>query len=110
MDLDGLREYIESTQEQLNRSLRQMLESQGVAIVTGTGSLVGPNEVVAETPDGRREITADVIVLSTGSRPRVPEWCTPDGQRVLTTRQAYPPPEVPQTPSRSASASPKEMA
>ena len=96
MDLDGLREYIESTQEQLNRSLRQMLESQGVAIVAGTGSLVGPNEVVAETPDGRREITADVIVLSTGSRPRVPEWCTPDGQRVLTTRQAYPPPEVPQ--------------
>ena len=96
MDLDGLREYIESTQDQLNRSLRQMLESQGVAIVSGTGSLVGPNEVVAETPDGRREITADVIVLSTGSRPRVPEWCTPDGQRVLTTRQAYPPPEVPQ--------------
>ena len=96
MDLDGLREYIESTQEQLNRLLRQMLESQGVAIVTGTGSLVGPNEVVAETADGRREITADVIVLSTGSRPRVPEWCTPDGQRVLTTRQAYPPPEVPQ--------------
>ncbi|MDE0668540.1 MAG: FAD-dependent oxidoreductase [bacterium] len=96
MDLDGLREYIESTQDQLNRSLRQMLESQGVSIVSGTGSLVGPNEVVAETADGRREITADVIVLSTGSRPRVPDWCTPDGQRVLTTRQAYPPPEVPQ--------------
>ena len=96
MDLDGLREYIESTQDRLNRSLRQMLESQGVAIIEGTGSLVGPNEVVAETPEGRREITADVIVLCTGSRPRVPDWCTPDGQRVLTTRQAYPPPEVPQ--------------
>lgn len=96
MDLDGLREYIESTQEQLNRSLREMLESQGVTIIAGSGSLAGPNEVVAETPDGRHEVTADVIVLSTGSRPRVPEWCAPDGQRVLTTRQAYPPPEVPQ--------------
>ncbi|MYB25724.1 MAG: NAD(P)-binding protein [Acidimicrobiia bacterium] len=96
MDLDGLREYIESTQEQLNRSLREILESQGVTIIAGSGSLAGPNEVVAETPDGRQEITADVIVLSTGSRPRVPEWCAPDGQRVLTTRQAYPPPEVPQ--------------
>jgi len=96
MDLDGLREYIESTQQQLHQSLSQMLESQGVRILEGTGSLAGPNEVVAETAEGRREITADVIVLSTGSRPRVPEWCAPDGQRVLTTRQAYPPPEVPQ--------------
>lgn len=95
MDLDSLAEYIESTQNQLNRSLTKVLESQGVTIVVGTGSLVGPNEVVAETSDGLREITAEVIVLCTGSRPRVPEWCTPDGQRVLTTRQAYPPPEVP---------------
>ena len=96
MDLDGLREYIESTQRQLHESLCQMLESQGVDIIEGTGSLVGPHEVVAETADGQREIAADVIVLSTGSRPRVPDWCTPDGRRVLTTRQAYPPPEVPQ--------------
>ncbi|MYI56714.1 MAG: SidA/IucD/PvdA family monooxygenase [Acidimicrobiia bacterium] len=96
MDLDGLRDYIESTQRQLHESLSQMLESQGVRILEGTGSLAGPHEVVAHTSEGRREITADVIVLSTGSRPRVPEWCTPDGQRVLTTRQAYPPPEVPQ--------------
>ncbi len=96
MDLDGLREHIESTQRRLNESLRQMLVSQGVNIVRGTGSLVGPHEVVAETADGRLEITADVIVLATGSRPRVPDWCTPDGRRVLTTRQAYPPPEVPQ--------------
>lgn len=96
MDLDGLRDHIETTQRRLNESLRQMLTSQGVKIVNGTGSLVGPHEVVAETADGRQEITADVIVLATGSRPRVPDWCAPDGQRVLTTRQAYPPPEVPQ--------------
>lgn len=96
MDLDGLRDHIETTQSRLNEALRQMLTSQGVKIVNGTGSLVGPHEVVAETADGLQEITADVIVLSTGSRPRVPDWCTPDGRRVLTTRQAYPPPEVPQ--------------
>ena len=96
MDLAGLREYIESTQSTLNKSLLRILDSQGVDIITGTGSLVGPHEVVAETADGRREITADVVVLATGSRPRVPEWCKPDGRRILTTRQAYPPPEVPQ--------------
>ena len=33
---------------------------------------------------------------STGSRPRVPDWATIDGERILTTRQAYPPPEIPE--------------
>ena len=36
-----------------------------------------------------------MIVLSTGSRPRIPEWAPVDGERVLTTRHAYPPPELP---------------
>src|SRR5690606_25836030 len=34
--------------------------------------------------------------LSTGSRPRIPEWAEPDGDRVLTTRDAYPPKEMPE--------------
>ena len=32
----------------------------------------------------------------TGSYPRVPDWAPVDGKRVLTTRQAYPPPEIPE--------------
>jgi dihydrolipoamide dehydrogenase len=52
--------------------------------------------VVAETADGIVEIEADAILLSTGSRPRIPQWAQPDGERLLTTRQAYPPPELPE--------------
>ena len=44
---------------------------------------------------GRTEITGDVFVVATGSRPRVPAWATLDGERILTTREAYPPPEIP---------------
>ena len=33
---------------------------------------------------------------STGSRPRVPDWAAVDGERVLTTRHMYPPPEMPE--------------
>ena len=32
----------------------------------------------------------------TGSRPRVPDFAPVDGDRVLTTRDAYPPPEIPE--------------
>src|SRR6202166_2591491 len=35
------------------------------------------------------------ILISTGSRPRVPDWAVIDGERILTTRQAYPTPEIP---------------
>src|SRR5438309_8318495 len=42
------------------------------------------------------ELEPDAILVSTGSRPRIPEWAEPDGDRVLTTRQAYPPPEIPE--------------
>jgi dihydrolipoamide dehydrogenase len=51
--------------------------------------------VVAETDDGIEELAADAIVVSTGSRPRIPDWAQPDGDRVLTTRQAYPPRTMP---------------
>ena len=64
-------------------------------LIAGTGRLKGPHEVVAETADGLDELEADAVLLSTGSRPRIPEWANADGERVLTTRQAYPPPELP---------------
>ena len=64
-------------------------------MIRGTGRLKGPHEVIAETADGVEEIEADAILLATGSRPRIPDWADVDGERVLTTRQAYPPTEIP---------------
>ena len=95
VDLEGLRTRITDVSEHLRTSVCDMLESQGVRVLHGTGRLKGPHEVVAETPDGVHELQADAVLLSTGSRPRIPEWATPDGERVLTTRQAYPPPQMP---------------
>jgi dihydrolipoamide dehydrogenase len=36
-------------------------------------------------------------MVSTGSQPRVPEWCHPDGDRILTTRDCYPPKVFPES-------------
>ncbi len=95
VDLDSLRERLRSIEARLEGSIRSLLESQGVELIDGVGSLKGPHEVVAETAQGVRELHADVIVLATGSRPRIPEWAPVDGERVLTTRHAYPPPALP---------------
>src|SRR4029077_21185568 len=40
--------------------------------------------------------TADFVVVATGSRPRVPDFAAVDHDRVLTTRDSYPPPEIPE--------------
>jgi pyruvate/2-oxoglutarate dehydrogenase complex dihydrolipoamide dehydrogenase (E3) component len=96
LDFGALRSRIDAIEQRLRHSVTDLLESQGVRLVGGTARLKGPTDVVVETADGLLELDADVIVLSTGSRPRVPEWAPVDGRRVLTTRDAYPPPELPE--------------
>ena len=96
VDLEALRRRIGDIEEHLESSVSDLLSSQGVRVIEGTARLKGPHEVVAETAGGMEELAADAVLVSTGSRPRVPEWATPDGRRVLTTRQAYPPPELPE--------------
>ena len=96
LDAEALRRRIVDVENHLEGSLTGLLSSQGVRIIEGMGRLKGPHQVVAETAHGIEELDADAILVSTGSRPRIPEWARPDGERFLTTRHAYPPPEMPE--------------
>ena len=94
--LDALRARITDIGTRLESSTRSLLESQGVRIVRGRGRLVGERRVAADTIDGEVVVDADTVLVSTGSRPRLPAWATIDGVRMLTTRDAYPPRELPE--------------
>lgn len=97
LDFEALRARIAGIEDRLERSVTGLLESQGVQLLQGSGRLIGPHQVEVAKADGTTEVLeADTIVLSTGSRPRIPAWAPVDGQRVLTTRHAYPPPELPE--------------
>ena len=96
LDFDALRHRIDTIGKRLERSTTSLLESQGVTLLKGTGRMVGPHQVIAETVDGSIEIDADVVLIATGSRPRIPEWAHVDGERMLTTRDAYPPSSLPE--------------
>lgn len=97
LDFEALTRRISGIEERLRSSAAGLLERQGVRIIAGTGRLVSPRQVAVEPLDGgpTEILEADVVVLSTGSRPRIPDWAPVDGRRVLTTRDAYPPPELP---------------
>ncbi|MCA1693098.1 MAG: FAD-dependent oxidoreductase [Actinobacteria bacterium] len=96
VDVDGLKRRIADIEEHLSRSVVELLTSQGVRMLRGAGRLVDAHTVAVEGPDGTEHVTADAVLVCTGSRPRLPEWAEPDGDRVLTTRQAYPPPAIPE--------------
>ena len=95
IEASTLREPIQAIESRLENSVRSLLESLSVRIIHGSARLTGPHTAVAETDEGEIELEADVIVLSTGSRPRLPDWARVDRERILTTRDAYPPDEVP---------------
>ena len=96
LDIDALRRRVESIEQRLHDSICGLLQSQGVRLIRGSGRFKGAHEIVAETAEGIEEIEADFVLIATGSRPRVPDFAPVDGERVLTTRQSYPPPEIPE--------------
>jgi NAD(P)H dehydrogenase (quinone) len=95
LDFEALRERNRGIEARLNRSITGLLTSQGVRMIHGTARLTGAGTVAVQSAEGDEELQADSILLATGSRPRVPEWAAIDGDRILMTRQAYPPKELP---------------
>lgn len=95
IDRGGLAERIERITGRLGLGYSTQLESQGIRIMKGTARFTGPHEVVVNTVDGELTLRADAALVATGSRPRIPNWVTPDGDRILTTRECYPPSTIP---------------
>ncbi|MBK5248891.1 MAG: NAD(P)H-quinone dehydrogenase [Actinomycetales bacterium] len=79
-----------------SRDIRTRLEREGVALVDGEGRLQGPSMVVATTAYGEQRLTADVVLIATGARPRVLPTAEPDGERILTWTQVYTLTELPE--------------
>ena len=96
IDPTALRVRNRSIQTHLSNDVKQLLESQGVRILSGVGRLVSANEAILAHDGVEERVTFDAALLSTGSRPRIPDWAEVDGDRILTTRQAYPPPVIPE--------------
>ncbi len=97
VDIEALRVRIDSIKDRLQHGTTRLLQSQGVTMLHGTARMVGPNDVEVTTADGVRQIHADAVLVSTGSRPRIPEWCQPDHERILVTRDCYPPAIFPES-------------
>jgi len=96
LDMGRLTERLDHITGSLADGFTSMLASQGVEIIMGRGRFTGTHRIEVETQEGVRILDFDRALVSTGSRPWVPEWTEADGKRVLTTRHAYHLEELPE--------------
>jgi dihydrolipoamide dehydrogenase len=68
------------------------LRREGVELLSGCARLDGPHTVVVDD----RRIETDVVLISTGASPRILPGSEPDGERILTWRQLYDLPKLPE--------------
>ena len=97
VDVEGLISRIEGIKSHLQQSTTTLLESQGVRLIRGVARFAGTNALTVDTAEGTEQLGFDCALVSTGSKPRVPDWCFPDGDRILTTRDCYPPKDFPKS-------------
>jgi pyruvate/2-oxoglutarate dehydrogenase complex dihydrolipoamide dehydrogenase (E3) component len=97
VDVGALTDRIENIKDKMSANTTAILESQGVRIVRGSGRFTGSHTLEVDGVHGREVVEFDMALVSTGSRPRIPDWCEPDGDRILTTRDCYPPKVFPES-------------
>lgn len=96
VDTSVLASRIRDITSDINSNWVDLLQSQGITLLEGTGRLLSANTAVVMSSDGTETtIGFDKALISTGSSPRVPEWAPVDGVRVLTTRDCYDLEDVP---------------
>jgi NAD(P)H dehydrogenase (quinone) len=72
--------------------IEERVSAEGVRIMHGAARLVDPQVVAV----GDERIQADVVLIATGATPRELPGSEPDGERILTWRQLYELPELPE--------------
>ncbi|PWA52228.1 lipoamide dehydrogenase 1 [Artemisia annua] len=88
-DRQGVADHAENLATKIRNNLTNSLKSLGVDILTGVGSVVGPQKVkFGKAGDSETVITAKDIIIATGSVPFVPKGVEVDGKTVITSDHA----------------------
>lgn len=96
IDYAKLVERKDAVVSKLVAGVHYLLKKNKVELIRGTAKLAGAGRVVVNLPDGTQcELTAENIILATGTRPALIEAFGYDGERVITSNEALALKEVP---------------
>jgi dihydrolipoamide dehydrogenase len=97
IDLDKLRGYKDRVVEKLTGGTGQVARLRKVNYVQGRAALTGPKSMAVATASGVQEISADYVVLATGSYPTRIPGLDVDSPRLLDSTSALDLPAIPKT-------------
>ncbi|MFM7212014.1 MAG: NAD(P)H-quinone dehydrogenase [Actinomycetota bacterium] len=95
VDLGVVNERIRRLAAAQSDDIETRLAAEGIRHLKGRGRLLSAQRVSVTTDEGTVELPADVVLIATGSRPRLLPESPPDDERILTWQQLYDLDEVP---------------
>jgi NAD(P)H dehydrogenase (quinone) len=96
VDYPAVEERVLGLGRDQSADIERKVTKSGARLLRGRGRIAGEHHVTVETDDGDEELDCDILLIATGSYPRVLPFFTPDGERVLTSKDVYDLPEVPE--------------
>ena len=97
-DLGKIKQRITAQSEATVQWSRAEIDKAGARLITGTGKLLGPNQVKVEAEEGDPEIlTTRFVLIATGSGPSFSPGLKPDMKRIIAPRLASGLTEIPES-------------
>ncbi|KAK4476729.1 hypothetical protein RD792_015889 [Penstemon davidsonii] len=88
-DRQGVADHANNLASKIRSNLTNSLKALGVDILTGIGTILGPQKLkYGKAGSGDTIITAKDIIIATGSVPMVPKGIEVDGKSVITSDHA----------------------
>ena len=97
IDLDKLRGYKNAVVEKLTGGTGQLAKQRKITYIQGRATVTGPTSLSVKTASDVKEVTADYVVLATGSHPTRIPGLDVDSPRVLDSTGALDLPAIPKT-------------
>jgi NAD(P)H dehydrogenase (quinone) len=92
VDAPALYARIKALAAAQSNDIAERVAAEGIQIIQARGRMTGPDTIEA----GGTTVTADVVLIATGANPRELPDAAADGERILTCRQIYDLPELPE--------------
>ena len=92
VDAPALYARIKALAAAQSNDIAERVAAEGIRIIPARGQLTSPHTIEA----AGATVDADVVLIATGANPRVLPDAVPDGERILTCRQIYDLPELPE--------------
>lgn len=84
--------------KKLTQGIEGMMKRGKIEVLRGIGTLQSENEISVELNDGQNtKVTADVIIIATGSTPVIPSFINYDGKQVVTSTEILSIKELPKS-------------